>query len=322
MTITSYGYPGSVDKIGHAVINRNAGAEYNVHDFNAGRVTAINSGADRSVTVGAGLISGRGVTDINSAPVTVGPLPTVSSGERYDMIVANRNFTTKVTTFTYITGSASRALPARLNSVTDGVDQQPLALVRLVAGQQYPSEVIDLRVTVGEGGAHAFANEPSLIFATSFARPGTMIRFPNGQRWQLGSTTAGSLLWTPERSAGAPISLFSASNPLAGPVVPAGTLALVQGGSFVLSTDLSGYARITFPTPFPNGLITYGLLNGDDNAGNALIFGGSGNPAHGASAYGSRFDLVYHLWGPSGGGNNFVPLAGFNHRVNWFALGW
>ena len=101
---------------------------------------------------------------------------------------------------------------------------------------------------------------------------------------------------------------------------------LIQAGSSVMKTDGAGYARLTWPKPFPNGLLSVTAVNGDDWAigSSGMTFAGSGNPVHGSSGYGNAKDWVYLMAGFATGSNDgpVVHLANKIHRINWIAIGW
>jgi hypothetical protein len=98
-----------------------------------------------------------------------------------------------------------------------------------------------------------------------------------------------------------------------GLVGSAGTIAnpwKVQFGTQVLVTDAGGNATITFPAPFPNGLINFFCLSGDQGVGNWLVL-----PNLGVLTLGS---CAVHVFTANTGGA--VALA--TVRVNWLAIGW
>ena len=98
---------------------------------------------------------------------------------------------------------------------------------------------------------------------------------------------------------------------------PAADGFLIQAGSTLLDTDNSGFARITFPTPFPNSLLTFIPSNGDMNLDRAiqagLIFGVAGGSPHGT---GTKVDVVVSVERYNG-----APQANSRVRCNWVAYG-
>ncbi len=101
----------------------------------------------RELRVGSGWGFGYGVIDYNDANASVF-LPSVSSGQQWFMVVAKRDWTTKVTSFAYVSGSAAKVLPSRVNNPADE-DDQPVALCRVVADSSDIAEIVDLRVWRG-----------------------------------------------------------------------------------------------------------------------------------------------------------------------------
>lgn len=78
------------------------------------------------------------------------------------------------------------------------------------------------------------------------------------------------------------------------------TAPIIQAGSTVI-TNQNTYGDVTFPTPFPNGVITVVLTNGDAAASSATAWGVTGTSKTG---FGLRIS------------NNQTT------RVNWVAIGW
>lgn len=104
----------------------------------------------------------RGILDELDATVEMPSLPlSVPSGSKYFLIVLNRHWGDDSGRFRsesgYVEGTAARAIPAYVK--TPGVlSQQPLALVRITAGNTVPTEIVDLRnvSTDGAGGNTVF----------------------------------------------------------------------------------------------------------------------------------------------------------------------
>jgi hypothetical protein len=171
MAITSTFYTGAVDNVAWARGSGRLGFSYVAHGANDCKVTTVGTGT-RTVRVAAGAISGAGVTDVNDSPVDIS-LPNVTSGSKWFLIIADRVWeTTNATTFDYIEGTSTRQLPPR--TVDPGVqDQQPLALVRIQAGQTLPQEIIDLRVIGSNNGVMVGFDELCLSYLTDV---GTVVR--------------------------------------------------------------------------------------------------------------------------------------------------
>lgn len=100
---------------------------------------------------------------------------------------------------------------------------------------------------------------------------------------------------------------------------PVGAQILMQTGTLVQSTDVSGYAAIGFPRAFPNGVISVQVSSGDasvDSArGSALTM-----PIAGAPDWPTPVTLTratYALMRSNG-----TRLSSTTHRANWIAYGW
>lgn len=163
--ITSIGYAGTIAANDvWASLQATLGARYTVADPAAGRVTPLGSGT-RQVNVAAGTIGGRGVLDQITSDFTV-QLPTVASGTRWFMVVARRTWgVTQATSVTSIdAGTSNSTIPAR-NTNPGTVDDQPLALVPLTAGNTVPGTPIDLRVIgTAKGGIVTGFNQLALSY--------------------------------------------------------------------------------------------------------------------------------------------------------------
>jgi hypothetical protein len=190
MAITSTFYTGAVDNIAWAKGSGRLGFSYVAHGASDCKVSAVSTGT-RTVRVAVGSISGAGITDVNDATVDIA-LPNVTSGSQWFMIVADRVWqTTNATSFTYIEGTATRQLPPR--TVDPGVrDQQPLALVRIQAGQTLPQEIIDLRVIGSNNGVMVGFDELCLTYLTEV---GTVVQIGDVE-WTRTLSGAGVAQWT------------------------------------------------------------------------------------------------------------------------------
>lgn len=152
MAITeSYGYAGTVNAPQWArLVPYAGGMDYGVLSDADWRPTSGGPG-DRAVTMAPGIGWGRGVLDVNGAPVTVNH-PS-ASGVRWDLVCARRVWGTKVTSFEIVPGGSSPSIPVR--EVTPGVeDEQPIALVQIT--NSAVTQVLDLRCVPGNSGLLAF----------------------------------------------------------------------------------------------------------------------------------------------------------------------
>lgn len=317
------GYPGSVNAAQASTWLPNVGsAQYSVEGLFDAQVITNNIG-DRGVTVRPGTICGDGIMDVfetnnnlNFAAVATG------SPDRWDMVVLRRtwNATPGASTsiYTIIQGGPNRSLPAR-NNTKGVITDQPIALCRIKAGSATVQEVVDLRVWAHNGGANA---QDELVL-NYLQEPGTEVHI-NGITWVRIQLT-GQMTWIKVDQLNA-VQLFGVAEALAGgattDLVANMTGFLIQGGTKAQSTDASGYARITFPKPFPNGLLTVVVTNGDaaiDRAiGKTLVMSVAGSPPFDT---GRKQDFVYGVQFGQWSGN-INQAANQLHRVNWIAIGW
>lgn len=116
------------------------------------KVTAV-AGQDRTVSINAGWGFGCGVIDKTIANDTI-QLDTIASGSRWDLIAVRRDWTPTagVSQFVKINGGATATIPGGRNSTRGNIDDQPIALVQVTAGQTQPTAIIDLRTFTGDGG--------------------------------------------------------------------------------------------------------------------------------------------------------------------------
>lgn len=141
MPITSTGYDSSVDETAWGARAHMLGSDPGVagqDDFYVFLATLENT-----VTVRAGSAYGRGVVDVldTDTDLTVTrPL----TGERHDVVVLRRDWTTNTTSLAVVSGGSARQVPPLAH--TDTLDEQALALVLVPAeGTLVISD--DLRVT-------------------------------------------------------------------------------------------------------------------------------------------------------------------------------
>jgi hypothetical protein len=125
---------------------------YGVRSGNDWKVTAV-AGQDRTVSIAEGFGWGAGVIDLTVENETI-QLDTISSGSRWDLIAARRDWTPTAgeTKFMKINGGSTRAIPGGRLMTPGGIDDQPLALVQVTAGQTQPTAIVDLRCWATNGG--------------------------------------------------------------------------------------------------------------------------------------------------------------------------
>lgn len=188
MALTSIGYAGSVTSANWAKLTAAFGAQYGVGGAGDWKVTTV-AGQDRTVSIAVGSGFGHGILDTTDASETV-QLGTVGSGSRWDTIVARRTWSTPATVLMAVQGTSTQAISASRQANPGVVDDQPIALVQVTAGQQLPTAVVDLRSWRGNGGMVA-ASEDALGYLTS---PGSAI-WVNGVLWVRQVAANGTASW-------------------------------------------------------------------------------------------------------------------------------
>lgn len=159
MAITdSLGYGGTITEDDIPRWGRSFDARYGVISAGDWKVTA-KAGVDRTVGIAAGDGFGHKVIDTNDAEVTK-TFATLSSGTRYDLVVARRDWSGAggTTTFAVVTGTASSIAAFATRNRNPGVlDDQPLAVVQVIGGVGggVLGTVSDVRVWQSGSGAVA-----------------------------------------------------------------------------------------------------------------------------------------------------------------------
>lgn len=127
-------------------------ARYGVRSAPDWAVTVV-ANADRTISIAPGFGYGSGVTDKTTENETI-QLDTIGSGSRWDLIVARRDWTPTAgeTKFMKINGGSTKAIPGGRLMTPGGIDDQPLALVQVTAGQTQPTAIVDLRCWANNGG--------------------------------------------------------------------------------------------------------------------------------------------------------------------------
>lgn len=149
MTITSYGYPGTIAPgLAWAQMQRALGRHGGVESPEYYRVIPQPG---LQLLVGGGSAAKHGVLALSDAVENV-TLPSVGFGSQYFLVGLdfrwNDDGNGHRTEITYVTGTANRAIPSFVdNPGTRSL--LPLALVRVTAGNSTPTEVVDLRLLSG-----------------------------------------------------------------------------------------------------------------------------------------------------------------------------
>lgn len=168
MTIVSYGYPGTIAPgAAWAAMQYGMGHPVWARNYGAGRVNAVVGGT-RQVWVNPGLFGAHGiVNDVTEAELLT--LPTVASGYRYYLVVADQRWNDDGNGFRteigYVQGTTARAIPIFIDNPGQRM-QMPLALVRITAGQTAPTEIVDLRLITEGGGTYMIWDDLALGLAT------------------------------------------------------------------------------------------------------------------------------------------------------------
>lgn len=141
----SVGYGGTIDEQSWALNASRFDKHYGVIG-DAWRVTPVIAG-DRTVNIAAGTGYGAGVADKTTGDAQL-QLPSVASGSRYDLIVARRNWAGAggTTEFDRIAATSGGDIPVARARTPGVLDEQPLAIVQVIAGQTVPVIIADLRV--------------------------------------------------------------------------------------------------------------------------------------------------------------------------------
>lgn len=160
VTFTSHGYDTTTanpyTEIAWADAHPRIGSSlYGVRFAEDWAVSAV-SGADRTVSIAPGFGWGCGVTDVTTENETIQLAP-IASGSRWDLIVVRRDWTPTAGTskFVAIQGGAAQVIPGGRLSNPGGIDDQPIALVQVTAGQTQPTAITDVRCWAINGGVVA-----------------------------------------------------------------------------------------------------------------------------------------------------------------------
>ena len=172
MVIQSIGYGGTVTEDNTSLWLPDAGGVPYTVDGIDGFAPSVNTGTARAVTVKAGMAAGCGIRDVMDEDAVV-TFDEVTSGSRWDMLVLRRSWAGAggVTVLAVVKGTSSQNATFGMRNQGPGtVDDQPLALVQVTAGQTQPTGLIDLRVWRGLGGAVAASDSVRQYITTIGAR--------------------------------------------------------------------------------------------------------------------------------------------------------
>jgi hypothetical protein len=154
-------------------------AKYGVRSPLHWKVTAV-AGQDRTVSINAGSGFGNGVTDSTFDNETI-QLDTISSGSRWDLVAVRRDWTPTggESKFVKVNGGSTKSIPGGRQTGPGNIDDQPIALVQVTAGQTQPTAIVDLRTWSGDGGGFVANDDLVRSFLNS---TGTRISI-NGIGW-------------------------------------------------------------------------------------------------------------------------------------------
>ena len=283
MSFDSIGYAGSVGWAEWAAIAKNQGVDYLVGDDDDLIVTLADAGAG-TVRVGPGTASGQGVTDTMNESEQI--LTGLTAANTWYTIVLRRDWTpgpgSEVSSLVGVAGGSSRAIAAGRLVGVGATDDQPLALVH--RGASALDNVVDLRCWWGNGAVFA-ATEDALAY---LGRDGSVVhvgtvsweKLPGAVGWtrsvlNMGDANAGVLPISRGGTGGNTradardalgitpaninaLYLWAWGSPVDGQAKPAaGTVFREQAGSTRVKTNASGDAKITFPSRFPTGLLSF-----------------------------------------------------------------
>jgi len=288
MAFTSIGYDGTVNERQWAELVPSVGSStYGIKDADDLKVAAV-PGQPLMVSVASGTAWGHGVMDTETANTTIICDP-ITSGTRWDLIALRRDWQPLAggpTAVAKVTGTSEKVIPGARRVQPGVTDDQPLALVQWTAGQTQPTAIVDLRCWAGNGGM--VANDPLAL--TYLNKLGASVTIA-GTEWNyvVGANDAPG--WV---KSGVRIEIGQGVNQ------PIFKSLEVQ----VKLTDfLVGY--ISFPTPFPNALVSTDLMRNHSADGPTywnLVAAGTGRGglqfvAGGAVSPGQTIYVTYQCWG-------------------------
>ncbi|MEX8031674.1 hypothetical protein AB6V29_01415 [Microbacterium sp. 20-116] len=220
-----------------ALVSNAGGHDYGVIGQDSWKVT--RGALDREIVIAAGRGFGKGVIDTTDQASRF-QLPAPSSGSVWHLIVAHRDWAARQSSFTNLVGNSNAQLPAR--DVTPGLlDDQPIALVRVTAGQSQVTEIRDLRVW------DALAVDDLVLQYLN--RLGSSVTI-GGVLWRRDINTLGNPVWVRNRT----VDTVTDNNVLAG--------APWDKRSPILSKFLSGSPQVAAGSLTTLGIPDGGFPNG------------------------------------------------------------
>lgn len=324
MNAESKGYAGTINTQTFASMSNEFGVSASVE---SGWAPVPNAGVDRGVKLTAGTGFGYGVIDTTQADVAIAGDPVTVGTERWDTLVVRRNWAPGVpnnerTTLELVKGTAAKAVAAgvlpRAGAGTSA--DQLIGLCRFVAGSSAVSDIEDLRTWAGDGGMIARSDLIMPFFEGELgARIVVNDRNGGSREWLRTFTPEGLAQWQTSWMRGVPLHTGPGQLGLTAlnGGVPLDAPFYIAGGTVASTIDGAAYFGIVFPKPFPNGLLSCVVMNGDDTAYNDMTFSGDASGPWGA---GAKDRYVVRVKGPVSGGRGYI--VGVRIRVNWIAIGW
>lgn len=332
MAIVSVGYDGAVSEAQWAqMVSKVGSSSYGVVGSGDWKVSTVPA-TDRGVSIAAGAGWGAGVYDISDGPVVLQAEGLTSETYRWDMVVAQRDWsgTGGSTTFKVVKGLSSGAQQLPIRAKNPGtLDDQPIALIQLQNGKTQVQQVVDLRCWAANGGM-VIADPMAMGYLDAV---GSTV-FLGNTEYARTFDANGNPIWS-IIAGGGRVGLFGVGPVLQGtagaPEAAGAGGFLIQAGTTTATTDSNGAIRITWPKPFPNGLLTVTpsltISSYIQPGENGVLFGITGNTQYYGNS-GDKNSVVCQLLrgpGPYSGGQwtpNPVPYSGVPIRVNWIAIGW
>ena len=287
MVIQSIGYGGTVTEDNTSLWLPDAGGVPYTVDGIDGFAPSVNTGTARAVTVKAGMAAGCGIRDVMDEDAVV-TFDEVTSGVRWDMLVLRRSWAGAggATALAVVKGTSSQnATFGTRNQDPGTVDDQPIALVQITAGQTQPTNLIDLRVWRGLGGAVAASDSVRQYITAVGAR--LLIGYPPLEWVRVINPATGAPVWTiyrvdaasqvngilPMRNGGLGAIIPERARLELGFGIPAGPIPLLAGGNAATARSALGLGGTTGPVPIANGGTGASTVAG---ARNALGLGNTG----------------------------------------------
>ena len=302
MTIRSVGYEGSVGELEwSAYLANNVGRPQSVAGPGDFEVTATSG---MQVRVAAGGASGHGIADVSDAAESI-TIESVASGTRFDAVVLRRDWSGTSTTPTggatqgrtfvaVVKGGSAQMIPA-LQSIPGQLADQPLALVRVTAGQSTVTVTDDLRATYSSTAVVRSLLAMNGPLGTQYALA------PTGKRYYMAQSAAGTVTvaeeWEPPAQVLPAIPRLRTGVILNTQFNSTGTASVVHGLGYV-----PAYFHASYRNTAASNLVTLNLAyqTGSVSTNNALLVA-------------KRTDKLAQ--------DSWLPYTGMLSHIDWIAVG-